>query len=51
MNREGKVCVSPLAGLTFGQYHITAQPPDEAQPFAMFDALADPSSRLGHLCH
>ncbi|MEI6149853.1 MAG: translation initiation inhibitor [bacterium] len=41
MERQGRVCVSSLAGLTFGKYHITAHPPDEAHPFAMFDALAE----------
>ncbi|MEI6211085.1 MAG: endoribonuclease L-PSP [bacterium] len=40
MKPNGRVCVSPLAGLPFGMYHITAHPPDEAQPFALFDALA-----------
>jgi hypothetical protein len=41
MKRSDRVCVSPLAGLPFGQCHITAHPADEVQPFAMFDALAE----------
>lgn len=40
MKSPNRVCVSPLAGLPSGMCHITAQPSDEAQPFALFDALA-----------